>query len=58
MIVDVNVIMLIEKKKKKSKPVVTTNKEITKVSLVHEGNLGEVVETISWIVGKGVVNVT
>jgi hypothetical protein len=47
MIVDVNVIMLIEKKKKKSKPVVTTNKEITKVSLVHEGNLGEVVETIS-----------
>ncbi len=58
MIVDVNAILLVKKKKEKNKPVVTTSKEITKISLVHEGNPGEVVEAISSIVGKGVVNVT
>jgi len=49
MIVDVNVILLVEKKekKKKGKPAITISKEITKVSLAQEGNLGEVVETSS-----------
>jgi hypothetical protein len=56
MIVDVNVIMLLEKKKK-SKAVVTKSKEITKESLAQEGNPGEVVEAsniLSEIGGKNV----
>jgi hypothetical protein len=49
MIVDVNVILLVEKKKKnknkkKGKLAITVNKEITKVSLAQEGKLGEVLE--------------
>jgi hypothetical protein len=45
MIVDVNAILLIEKKKhNNNKPIVTTNKEIIEVSLIQEGNLGEVVK--------------
>jgi hypothetical protein len=46
MIVDVNAILLVEKKKK-GKLVVTTNKEITKPSPAQEGNFGEVVKTSS-----------
>jgi hypothetical protein len=44
MIVDVNAIMLVEKKKKKNKPTITTSKEIIEVSPIQEGNLGEVVK--------------
>ncbi len=48
MIVDVNAFLLVEKKKKNNnKSIVTTNKEIIEVSLVQEGNLGEVVEASS-----------
>jgi hypothetical protein len=52
MIVNVNVILLVEKKekkkkKKKGKPAITISKEITKVSLAQEANLGEVVEASS-----------
>jgi hypothetical protein len=46
MIMDVNVILLVEKKKK-SKLVVTTSKEITKVSLIQEGNPDEVAKASS-----------
>ncbi len=48
MIVDVNAIQLI-KKKKKSKSIVTTSKEIIKVSPIQEGNLGEVIEALNII---------
>ncbi len=60
MIVDVNAIQLVKKKKKKkkkSKSIVTTSKEIIKVSPIQEGNLGEVIEAsniISEIGGKHV----
>jgi hypothetical protein len=48
MIVDVNAFLLVEKKKNNNnKSIVTTNKEIIEVSLVQEGNLGEVVEASS-----------
>jgi spore maturation protein CgeB len=48
MIVDVIAILLIKKKKKKkSKLTITTNKEITKISLAQKGNPSEVVEASS-----------
>ncbi len=47
MIVDVIVTLLIEKKKNNNKLAITTNKDITKVSLAQERNLSEVVEASS-----------
>jgi len=47
MIVDLNAILLVEKKKKKSKLAITKSKEITYVFPTQEGNLGEVAETSS-----------
>ncbi len=44
---DVNAILLVEIKKKKSKSTITTNKEITKVFPSQEGNPSEVVEASS-----------
>jgi len=57
MIVDVNVILIVEKKKNNNKLAITTSKEITKVSLAQEGNPNEVVEAsniLSEIGGKNV----
>jgi hypothetical protein len=46
MIVDVNAILLVEKKIN-NKLAITTSKDIIEVSLVQEGNLGEVGEASS-----------
>jgi hypothetical protein len=57
MIMDVNAILLVEKKEKKSKLIVTTSKDIIKVFLIQEGNPGEVDEAssiLSEIRGKSV----
>ncbi len=43
---DVNAILLVEKKKK-NKSVVTTSKEVTEVSQAQEGNPGEINEALS-----------
>jgi hypothetical protein len=42
---------------KKSKPIITTSKEITKASPAQEGNLGEVVEASSILSEIGRKNV-
>jgi hypothetical protein len=50
MIINVNAIMLVDKKKKKKKKgksTITISKEIIEVSLAQEGNPGEVVEASS-----------
>jgi hypothetical protein len=57
MIIDVNAILIVEKKKNNNKLAITTSKEITKVSLAQEGNLDEVVEAsniLNEIGGKNV----
>jgi len=57
MIVDAIATLLIEKKKNNNKLAITTNKEITKVSLAQEGNLNEVVEASSILSEIGRKNV-
>jgi hypothetical protein len=58
MIVDVDAILLVEKKKKKSKLAITTSKELTKIiSPTQEGNPTEVAKTSSILSDIGRKNV-